>query len=127
MFSPAEVSTLQRDKAVIPLDAHVLIVGNGALREWAPALLERQVLNCEFGLEWQPDELQNVNLINAAIHANDLASAMVIVKSYSGDSRLWLVGEPGQVASLIKTAGDSYTISIQDQTPELVLAIIDTK
>jgi hypothetical protein len=127
MFSPAEVNTLQRYQATIPLDAHVLIAGNGALREWAPALLERQVLNCEFGLEWQPDELQKVNLINDAIHANDLATVMMIVKSYSGDSHLWLVGDPDQVAALAKTTGNLYDISIQDHTPELVLAVIDAK
>ncbi len=126
-FSSTQVNLLRRFQATIPPDAHVLIAGNGALREWAPALLEREVLNCEFGLEWQPDELQKVNQINDAIHVNDLTAAMLIVKSYSGDSHLWLVGDPVQVAELAKTAGNSYEVSIQDQSPELVLAVINTK
>lgn len=126
-ISAAATETLRQKHQRIPADAHVLIAGNGALREWAPALLEREVLNCEFGLEWQPDELKQVYLINEALDANDLAKAMAVVQGYSGDSRLWLIGDPDQVANLAADAGQTLEISIQDQTPELVFAIIQTK
>ncbi|HEY5270650.1 MAG TPA: hypothetical protein VII97_09960 [Anaerolineales bacterium] len=126
-ISAPATETLRQDRQMIPTDAHVLIAGNGALREWAPALLEREVLNCEFGLEWQPDELKLVYLINDALDANDLATAMAVVRGYSGDTRLWLIGDPDQVAKLTAAAGPSLEISIQAQTPELVFAIIQTK
>ena len=126
-FTPIEAVTLTHEQAAIPADAHVLIAGNGALREWAPALLEREVVNCEFGLEWKPDELQTVYLINDALDANDLAKVMEIIHTYTGDTVVWLVGNPIQVAKLTAVAHPSLDISIQDQTPELVFAIIRTK
>jgi|GEM_PF-922600 len=126
-ISAAAIETLQQERQMIPTDAHVLIDGNFALREWAPALLEHEVLNCEFGLEWQPDELKQVYLINDALAANDLSTAMAVVRDYSGDTHLWLVGVPDQVAKLAADAGPSFEITIQDQTPELVFAIIQTK
>ncbi len=126
-ISAAATETLRQEQQRIPADTHVLIAGNGALREWAPALLEREVLNCEFGLEWQPDELKQVYLINEALDTNDLATAMAVVQGYSGDSRLWLIGDPDQVANLAADAGPTLEISIQNQTPELVFAIIQTK
>jgi len=127
VISAAATQTLQQERQMIPANAHVLIAGNGALREWAPALLEREVLNCEFGLEWQPDELKTVNLINAALYANDLATAMTIVRDYSGDTRLWLIGDPDHIAKLTAHASSSLELSIQDQTPDLVFAIVTTK
>ena len=126
-FTAAEAVTLRQVQTIIPADAQVLIAGNGALREWAPALLEREVLNCEFGLEWKPEVLKKVNLINDALDANDLSKAMTIIHSYSGNTRLWLVGDPGQIARLAANAGPSLEISTQYQTPELVFAIIQGK
>jgi len=126
-ISAAMVETLRLEQQIIPANAHVLIAGNGALREWAPALLEREVLNCEFGLEWQPDELKQVYLINDAINANNLPAAMAVIQGYSGDSRLWLIGDPDQVAKLVKGSDQTLEISVQDQTPELVFAIIQKK
>ncbi len=126
-ISASAVETLQHEQHMIPTDVHVLIAGNAALREWAPALLEREVLNCEFGLEWQPDELNQVYLINDALEANDLAAAMVVVQGYSGDKSLWLIGNPDQVEKLVADADPSLEISIQNQTPDLVFAIIQTK
>jgi hypothetical protein len=52
---------------------------------------------------------------------------MAIVQGYSGDSRLWLIGDPDQIANLTAEAGPTLEISIQNQTPELVFAIIQTK
>jgi hypothetical protein len=126
-FTPLEAITLRQEQAAIPTNAHVLIAGNGALREWAPALLEREVLNCQFGLEWKPDDLQEVNLINTALDDNDLTKAMAIIRAYTGDTAVWLVGDPDQVAKLSAAADPSLVISIQDQTPELVFATIQTK
>ena len=112
---------------MIASDSHVLIAGNAALREWAPALLERDVLNCEFGLEWQPDELRFVYLINDALNEDDLTTAMQIVQGYSGDTQVWLIGDPDQVAKLLAEAGPAFDISIKNWTQDLVSAIIQKK
>jgi len=126
-ISASTTESLRHEQQLIPTDAHVLIAGNGALREWAPALLEREVLNSEFGLEWQPDELEQVYLINEALDANDLAAAMEVVRGYSGDSRIWLIGDPDQVAKLAAVASLPLEITLQYQTLDLVFAIIQTK
>lgn len=126
-ISVSAIDTLQQDRQMIPTGEHVLVAGNAALREWAPALLERDVLNCEFGLEWQPDELKQVYLINGALDANDLSAAMEVVLSYSGDTRLWLIGNPEKFAALAADADPSLDISIQDRTPDLVFAVIQMK
>jgi len=123
--SAATIETLRQEQHNIPAGAHVLIAGNAALREWAPALLEREVLNCRFGLEWQPDELKQVYRINDPLESNDLTTIMADVWGYSGDTRIWLIGAPEQVAKLTEEdASPSIEISIQDQTPDLVSAII---
>ncbi|MBI4731534.1 MAG: hypothetical protein HY781_05295 [Chloroflexi bacterium] len=126
-ISAAATETLRQERDIIPAEAHVLIAGNMALQEWAPQLLERDVLNCEFGLEWQPEEFQQVRLINAALEEDDLAGAMDIVRDYSGDTSLWLVGDPEQVARLISAADPSLEISIREETPELVFALVQVK
>ena len=126
-ISAAAIETLQQERQIIPADAHVLIVGNPALREWAPALLEREVLNCEFGLEWQPAELKQVYLINNALVMENLGEAMSVIHGYSGDDRLWLVGEPEKITQLTEDTDASLEISIQYQTPELIFAYIQTR
>lgn len=125
-ISPDAIETLKQGQQLVPVGARILIAGNGALREWAPALLEREVLNCEFGLEWQPEELKKANLINDALADNDLAGAMEVVRDYSGDTILWLVGDPGLFDDLVSGSNLSFTISIQARTPDLVLAILQT-
>lgn len=123
-ISPEVIENAEQARQVIPAGAHILIAGNGALREWAPALLEREVLNCEFGLEWQPDELKKVNLINDALADNDLAGAIQVARDYSGDTNFWLVGDPGLFDDLVSGSNLPFTISIQARTPDLVIAII---
>ncbi len=126
-ISASSITTLQQERQIIPADAHVLVAGNIALQEWSPALLEREVLNCEFGLEWQPDELAKASAINDALIAGDLADAITIIRGYSGDASVWLVGDPEQVAGLAANAGPSLEVSIQSQTPGLVFAIVQVK
>ena len=60
----AQVGELRRAQKLIPPTAGVIVLGNGGLREWAPYLLQREVLNTEFGLEWQPAEYRQIILAN---------------------------------------------------------------
>jgi hypothetical protein len=88
--------------------------------------LKREVLNCIFGLEWQPEELLQVYRIYDTLESNYLTTAMADVWGYSGDTRLWLIGTPDKVVKLTVYAGMSIEISIQDQTPDFILGIIQT-
>jgi len=126
-LTPQEVVALHSEQAVIPPDAHVLVVGNGALIEWAPALLQREVVNCQFGLEWRPKDLQEVYLINDALAAHDLAKAMTIIHAYTGDTMVWLVGEPSLFTKLAVVTDPALVVTIRDQSPEFVLATIQIK
>jgi hypothetical protein len=126
-FTPAEVAELEQAQAFIPADARILVAGDGALREWTPALLQREVLNCEFGLEWKPVDLQQVGLINAALFEDDLAKAMGVVRDYSGDTSLWLVADPDRIDALVASAAPGYQVVVREQTPELVFAVVQAK
>jgi 4-amino-4-deoxy-L-arabinose transferase-like glycosyltransferase len=126
-FTPEKVAALRAEQTVIPSDAHVLVVGNGSLIEWAPALLQREVVNCQFGLEWKPKDLQEVYRINDALAMHDLAKAMAIIHAYTGDTMVWLVGEPALFTKLAAVNDPSLVVAIQDQSSELVLATIQIK
>jgi hypothetical protein len=52
---------------------------------------------------------------------------MEVVRGYSGDSRIWLIGDPDQVAKLAAVASLPLEITLQYQTLDLVFAIIQTK
>jgi len=52
---------------------------------------------------------------------------MTIIHAYTGDTIVWLVGDPNQIAKLAAGAIPSLEVSIQKQTPDLVFAIIQTK
>ncbi|NOY99475.1 MAG: hypothetical protein GXP40_09815 [Chloroflexi bacterium] len=64
-----QIRALEDVRAQIPPDAPVLAVGNEAFMEWSPQILQREVINVKFGLEWQPDEFVSVMSINQAIQA----------------------------------------------------------
>lgn len=69
-ISAAQIAELERLKSDIPSDAQVLVVGNQALEEWAPQILRREVINTQFGLEWQPDEYARYLAIYEAIETD---------------------------------------------------------
>jgi hypothetical protein len=56
-----EAADLEKYAGTIPEDAKVIVVGNDAFLEWAPQLLQREVINTPYGLEWEPHELNRVN------------------------------------------------------------------
>lgn len=62
-----QIELVEDARSLIPANAKVLVLGNDALLEWSPYLLQREVINTKFGLEWQPGELQVVTLLNKSI------------------------------------------------------------
>lgn len=51
----------------IPQNGKVIAIGNEAFLEWTPYLLQREVLNTGFGVEWQPNELERIRYMNEEI------------------------------------------------------------
>ena len=90
-ISRNQIDTLGKFRDQIPNNASVIIIGNTALAEWAPVILEREVLNIEFGLEWQPDELKMIQAINASIEKDDFEGMIYALETYTGEHQVYLV------------------------------------
>jgi hypothetical protein len=108
---PRWLAALAEMRVSLPPDASVVVPGDSpALREWAPALLEREVLNTPYGLEWQPEELPSVNAIDDALQAHDLARMLFTAQHYGGKPEIYLIVPPRQLRDLL--AGASTNISV---------------
>ncbi len=125
-IAPEVVDALRLHQELIPTNARVLIAGNPALREWAPALLRREILNCEFGLEWQPIELDQVTQINTALNEKDLSSALTLARSYSGTGSIWLIGDSDTMTKLLARKSSTSDFTVVKQTNELVYAVFNS-
>jgi len=91
-ISAAQIGELERLRKSIPPDAQVLIVGNGALREWAPQILQREVINTIWGLEWQPSEFIQVMTINKALdETQNWDEALNAVRAYTASGQIYIL------------------------------------
>ncbi len=59
-----DAAALEKYGSLLPPDAEVIVVGNDGFVEWAPQLMQREVINTPYGLEWQPNELTRVSAFN---------------------------------------------------------------
>jgi len=66
-LTAAQAQRMEQARALLPEDALIVVLGNEALMEWAPYLLQRETINTAFGLEWQPAEAEAVNALNARL------------------------------------------------------------
>lgn len=124
-ITSSQVATLMSLRSDLPSDANLLVVGNGALQEWAPSLLQRQVLNTTFGLEWQPEELKKVIDINNALDQSDLVTALVDAQEYSGRKQFYLLSPPETLAALLAEATSPISIKPIVSEPELSLSLVE--
>jgi hypothetical protein len=96
-----QVEGLLRARKAIPSSAQVIVLGNGGLREWAPYLLQREVLNTEFGLEWQPGEYRQIvsanKILDEAQGWEDVAEA---TRSLTNQKVVYIVLDPDYVSAL---------------------------
>jgi len=91
-LDPVQAAALERNAAVIPPGAQVIVIGNDALLEWAPQLLQREVVNTPYGLEWQPGELNRVDLFNREVeNALTFEDVLTAVKRRLHLQEAWLV------------------------------------
>ncbi len=66
-ISAAQIADLDRLREEIPEDAQLVVVSNEAVIEWAPQILQREVINVKYGLEWEPNEFIEVLALNEAL------------------------------------------------------------
>jgi hypothetical protein len=117
---PAWTEALSAMRADLPPQASVVVAsgGNSALPEWAPALLEREVLNTVFGLEWQPGEVKSVHRIDDLLDAHDLAGMLLTAQQYSGKQEIYLIAPPKQLRGLLAAAPPGVSVTpIVDKGP----------
>jgi hypothetical protein len=123
----SQISSLERFHNEIPREARVIVVGNIGLAEWAPALLQREVLNIEYGLEWQPDELWKVRAINSALEEENWGLVIPEIKEYSQDKQIYLVATPEGFHALQNTLPAGYRLSPIESTENLLLYLLEIK
>jgi len=105
----------------IPNKGRVIILGNIALAEWAPVILQREILNIEFGLEWQPTELEKVQEINVALENSDFNSMIDALEAYTGDHQVYLISSSDDLKRYQDTMPQNTTLLLIQQTPTLDL------
>lgn len=94
----AQVEGLRRARELIPPSAQVIVLGNGGLREWAPYLLQREVLNTEFGLEWQPAEYRQIISANKALEeAESWERISEAVRSLTNQKQIYVILDPNHL------------------------------
>jgi hypothetical protein len=124
-LKPAEVEELRRARAIIPSSAQVIVLGNGGLREWAPYLLQREVLNTEFGLEWQPVEYRQIMSANQALDdAQSWENISGAVRSLTNQKQVYVILDPNDSSGWSDIA-DHASFVVKMNTPELQVGILE--
>ena len=121
----AQIETLSEAREIIPASESVIVWGNGGLREWSPYLLQREVLNTEFGLEWQPEEYHQIISANQELDAaenwQDVAQA---VRSLSDQKQVYIVLDPGQLPEGFEMT-EARPFLVKIKTPQLQIGILE--
>jgi predicted patatin/cPLA2 family phospholipase len=105
----------------------VLVVGNDALLEWSPYLLQREVINTKFGLEWQPDKLAKITILNGKLATatkwNDILSA---VTQMNGQTQIYVLStNKSLLTALNKESTVSFRMKLE--TPAVQVGILSTQ
>ena len=120
-ISSTEIAELEALQAAIPANASVLVVGNQALEEWAPQILRREVINTQFGLEWQPDEYAQYLTIKETL---DTDESWDDVLATSKANTLYVLIDREKVLHLSTTQSQFQELTV---TPHFKLAILSHK
>ena len=74
----------------LPANAKLIVIGNAGLGDWVPQIARRDVVNTEFGAEWEKEELEQISIINSRIREAETYSGVVeIVQEYYSDYNLY--------------------------------------
>lgn len=110
--------------AYIPPSAKVIVLGNDAVLEWSPYLLEREVINTKFGLEWRPDKLEKINLFNEKLQtAKNWDDILQAVSQLNGQSQVYVLSTQKRLlTALNQNSQVSFTLKLE--TPEVQVGIL---
>jgi hypothetical protein len=108
-----QISDLQQARQAIPPNANVVVFGTDAVVEWAPTILQRDVLNVKYGLEWQPSELARVQALYKELKASQSWPEMIqVLHSFGFDSAVYLIGDKRRFSGLSRGSGDAANMFV---------------
>ena len=121
-----QIEVLRQAREIIPPFGQMIVIGNPGLREWSPYLLQREVLNTEFGLEWQPDEYHQIISANEELdNAKNWQDVAEAVQSLSDQKQVYVVLDPGQLPEGFQMA-EAGPFLVKIKTPQLQIGILET-
>ena len=120
-----QIEALRQAREIIPASGQMIVMGNPGLREWSPYLLQREVLNTEFGLEWQPDEYHQIILANEELDdAKNWLDVAEAVQSLSDQKQVYVILDPGQLPEGFEMA-KAGPFFVKIRTPQLQIGILE--
>lgn len=108
----------------------VIVVGNWGLIEWSPALLEREVINNHFGLEWMPQYYSRNRELSERLLAVATADEIAewVSDIYDDLTGVYLVADRDYLRRLsFNSSGSRSTFSILQEFEELGLGWVNYK
>lgn len=123
-LTPVQYDGVKNAATYIPPQAKVLVLGNDALLEWSPYLLQREVINTKFGLEWQPDKLAKINDLNTKLQAaRTWDDVLADVQQMDGQTQIYVLSTQ---KSLLSALNKASTVSIQMklETPDVQVGVL---
>jgi 4-amino-4-deoxy-L-arabinose transferase-like glycosyltransferase len=127
---PAErVADLQliRSAQMIPPDGSVIAVGSLGLVEWSPALLEREVLNNPFGLEWIAGREEEMHYLTSQLQSvtDPLDYAPLIRQYFPRTRKVYLVLDNAWISPAVLSGIDAEDLTILAVFDHLTLVSLE--
>lgn len=123
-ISADQIRLIESLRAIIPQNAKVLVIGNDALLEWSPNLLQREVVNTQFGLEWQPAKLEQISLLNRKVASattwNEVLQAVTVT---TGDHQIYILSADKKRLSALSWES-TVPFKLKLETPVLQLGLL---
>jgi hypothetical protein len=120
-----QIEALRQAREIIPASGQIIVMGNPGLREWSPYLLQREVLNTEFGLEWQPDEYHQIISANEELDdAKNWLDVVEAVQSLSDQKQVYVILDPGQLPEGFEMT-EAGPFFVKMKTPQLEIGFLE--
>ena len=122
LISAAQIEDIEALSKEMPQDAQILVVGNEGILEWAPQIIQREVINTPYGLEWQPDELVVVMEINKVLEEGESWNEiLVILQEEMGIESVYLLSDKSYISNLNENNVGLIKIA---ETPLFILEVL---
>jgi len=131
-ISTVKIDELKQMQAFITTDAPVCVAGNWGLIEWSPALLQREVLNNHYGLEWQPAAGQTARAFTDLLMSSPPDAEAILTYAqarYGVTNELYIIASRDYLQQLKNNLPGSKTgveLIVIKEYQDLALGIIKT-